>query len=291
MIAATALTLLGPGDNASLATAGVAGLGGLWLALNAVGKLAAPPQTATSGSRRSKWRMPSELDQPTPRRVRLKPIGWVSAVLWLAVAALLVGLSEFGLPRRPDANLRGELATADASVASKSMGQTAAGAQPTLTLAFTTERGETIRARVPVTRLTFELAKEGDTYDALYLPGDASRYVFPGLRRPLDRRMKYALYAIGLALLLMLEWIRRRERSLVRHGTVASAEARGVKTRGASRSYEAVFEARGQTLKIPTTERSRTRTEGDLVTVLFHPEKPGRATVYETSFYQGRRRG
>ena len=129
----------------------------------------------------------------------------------------------------------------------------------------------------------------GDSIEVIYFPFDPQRHFTPRLeQQPMPPVIRWLAVALLAALLFVFEQQRRFHRKIVEQGKAVAGVVEAVRRRGSNRVFTVRFKLQGQERTLRGSERNPQRADGDVVTVLYLPERPERAVLYCTSLYRAR---
>ena len=270
-------------------------LAGTWLISSTLrgASAQAPATPAEIEGAKKRWKPEPELEQSTPRRVRLNATAKIVALAWLLMFAVggawsYVRVFSRNPPPPSRALLDAEGARTQATVHRREVREDSGG-EPRYMLYynFAGEDGSAVRSSVTVAKPLFDLHQEGEKLETVYLPGDPLAHYLPALTRPAfaERGLLMALVVLAFFAYL-LESRRRRHRRLVREGTAAPGVAENVRRRGGARVFQVRFRANGRDGLLKVTERNPMRRDGDVVTVLYDPQNPEEAELYGQCLYR-----
>ena len=270
-------------------------LAGTWLISTTMRGVSpsSPAAPAEVESAKKRWKPEPELAQSPPRRVRLSVTAKIVALAWLlmlAVGGAYSYVSVFSRNPPPPSRmlLDAEGDRTQATIHRREVRENADG-EPRYSLFynFADAEGSAIRSSASVSKALFDRYQEGDQLEVVYLAADPIAHYIPELTRPAfaERGLLMALVALAFVAYL-LESRRRRHRRLVRRGTPAPGVAEKVRRRGGARVYQVRFRANGRDGVLKVTERNPMRRDGDIVTVLFDPQHPEEAELYQQCLYR-----
>jgi hypothetical protein len=247
-----------------------------------------PPSAGPS----SGWRPEPELRAPPPRRVVLTRTGKLSMALWAAMAVVVAGYA-FLAPPRP-ASLpplfEAEGVAVTGTVHDKNERNLAVDGQTYYVYYnFQTQDGAQVRASRSVPRRVYDDVAVGDTLEIVYFSDDPHVH-FAGLleREELPPAVRWIVAGALAALVFGFDHQRRYHRRLVSQGTAVAGTVEGVRRRGANRVFTVRFQLHAHQGSLRGSERNPQRADGDLVTVLYLPERPERAVLYSATLYRAR---
>lgn len=252
-------------------------------------KQAEPPPSRGAGKA---WSPEPELNAAPPRPVQLTRVGKLSAGLWGAMALAVVGYVFLAPPRPAPISplLEAEGAAATAEVHAKNERNTASG-EPSYYVSyhFETGRGEQVRESRPVPRAIYDEIAVGDSFEVIYFPDNPQQNFVPRLAgQEIPPALRWAAVGLLGVLFLAYDQQRRFHRKLVSHGKPTAGVVEGVRRRGATRVFTVRYKLHGQEGRLRGSERNPRRADGDVVTVLYLPERPERTLLYFASLYRAR---
>jgi hypothetical protein len=240
----------------------------------------------------SEWRLEPELNMPPPRPVLLTRTGKLSATLWGAMILVVAGYVFLvpSIPARTPALLADEGAAATATVHAKNERDAAAGEKAYyLAFHFATDQGQQVRESRRVPRTVYDDLAVGDSFEVIYLSENPQLSFVPRIeRQEIPPALRWGAVALLAALLVAFEQQRRFHKRVVAHGAAAAGVVEGVRRRGANRMFTVRYKLHGQEGTLRGSERNPARADGDVLTVLYLPERPERALLYRTSLYRAR---
>lgn len=238
------------------------------------------------------WSPEPELNAAPPRPVQLTRAGKLSAALWGAMAMIVVGFVFLAPPRaaRTPPLLEAAGVTATAAVHAKNERDTASGEKAYyVSYHFETGQGEQVRESRRVARAVYDELAVGDSFEVIYFPGNPQQSFVPRLaRQDIPPALRWTAVGFLGALLFVFEQQRRFHKRLVSRGKPAAGVVEGVRRRGGTRVFTVRYELYGQEGRLRGSERNPERADGDVVTVLYLPERPERTLLYGTSLYRAR---
>jgi hypothetical protein len=238
------------------------------------------------------WSLEPELSTPAPRPVLLTRTGKLSAALWSAMILVVVGYVFLApsIPARTPALLASEGAAATATVHAKNERDTASGEKTYyLSYHFATDQGQQVRESRRVPRAVYDEVAVGDSFEVIYFPENPQQSFVPKLeRQQIPPALRWGAVALLAALQFAFEQQRRFHKRVVSQGKPAAGVVEGLRRRGANRIYTVRYKLHGQEGLLRGSERNPARADGDVLTVLYLPERPERALLYCTSLYRAR---
>lgn len=240
----------------------------------------------------SDWTPEPELRGQPPRPVSLTWTGKLSAALWSGMVLVVAGYVFLAPPRaaRVPPLLESVGAPATATVHEKNRRDTPSGeAAYYIGYHFATAEGTQVRETRRVPRTVFEELETGDSFEVLYLPENPQQNFAERLdREEMPPALRWMAAALLGALVFVFNQQRRVQKRLVAHGKPVAGVVEGVKRRGATRSYTVRYKLHGHEGRLRGSERNPERADGDVVTVLYLPERPERVLLYSTSLYRAK---
>jgi Protein of unknown function (DUF3592) len=251
-------------------------------------------QQPSLGAALPDWRPEPELSAEPPRPVRLTRTGKLSVGLWGTMVLIVVGYM-FLAPTRPARTpplLEATGIPATATVHAKNERDTASGERAYyISYHFETDQGDQVRESRRVPREVYDEVAVGDSFEVIYFLGNPQQNFVPRLeRQEIPAVLRWGAVGLLAALLFLFEQQRRFHKRLVSHGKPTAGVVEGVRRRGATRVFTVRYKLHGQEGRLRGSERNRERADGDVVTVLYLPERPERTLLYRTSLYRARQR-
>jgi hypothetical protein len=103
--------------------------------------------------------------------------------------------------------------------------------------------------------------------------------------RPRPRWLVWGALGILGGVAALADSQRRRHKQLAAHGTAVRGVVGALSRRGSRRVFSVTYSVHGEERTLRASERNPARQEGDIVTVLYLPDKPY-ALLYCTSLYR-----
>ena len=249
-------------------------------------------QPAPSRAALKQWSPEPELHAAPPRPVQLTRTGKLSAGLWGVMALIVVGY-VFWAPPRPASTpplLEAEGVWATATVHAKNERKAASGETTyVVSYHFETGQGDQVRESRRVPWAVYDEVESGDSFEITYFPENPQQNFAPSLeRQELPPAMRWVAVGLVAALFYVFDQQRRFHKRLVSHGKPTAGVVEGVRRRGARRVFTVRYKLHAQEGQLRGSERNRERADGDVVTVLYLPERPERALLYCISLYRAR---
>jgi hypothetical protein len=240
--------------------------------------------------RESDWSPEIELQLSVPRPVKLTRTGMLSTGLWLMLAIAALGFVFLAPP--PSARIPELLEDAGVKVSGtvhrKDERKNSAGLPSYfISYHFATQSGDQVRASKSVPKDVYDSLTVGNSIEVIYFPYDPQQHVAPSLERhDMPAAMRWSAVGFIAVLLIGFEQQRRFHRKLVSEGKAVAGVIESLRKRGGSRVFTVRFAVKGQERTLRGSERHLDRADGDVVTVLYLPDKPDRALIYSSSLYR-----
>ena len=251
-----------------------------------------PPAAAGSGTAGSGWKPEPELLAAPPRPVQLTWTGKLSAVLWSGMVLLVAGYVFLAPPRTASVPplLEAEGIAGTATVHETTERKTASGeASYFVAYHFVTADGTQVRESRRVPRAVYDAIAIGESFEVIYFRENPQQNFAARLdRKEMPASLRWMAAALLGALLFVFDQQRRVHRRLVSRGKAVPGVVEGVRRRGATRVYTVRYKLHAQEGRLRGSERNPERANGDVVTVLYLPERPEKVLLYCTSVYQAR---
>lgn len=244
------------------------------------------------------WQIEPELEQPLPRRTRLRRRAVIETMI-LAAGLMVVGGFSIGMLAWQawlthcdrQAARGGTEAFVTVISKRKQTGRFGRTTGHVIQYRFRTTTGETHEASRKISREDFERIEIGDELAARAVPG---RFEYHSLRDVpragltyLDLGALATFVAAAPFLVAMFVRQRRQERELVRFGTAVSGivSHKSRVKRGRSR-YRAKFASAGAERSVSNIAPANVAETGEAVTILHDPLDPEKAIIYAASAYR-----
>ena len=245
------------------------------------------PAEALSG-----WKPEPELRIAPPRPVRLTTTGKLSAALWGGMVLLVAGYVFVAPPRaaRLPPLLEAEGVTATATVHDKTQRDTTAGeAAYYVAYHFATNDGTQVRESRRVPRAVYDAVAVGNSFEVIYFPENPQQNFVERLdREETPAMLRWTAAALLAAVVFVFDQQRRVHKGLVSRGKPVAGVVEGVRRRGGTRVYTVRYRLHAQEGRLRGSERNPHRADGDIVTVLYLPERPEKVLLYCTGLYRAK---
>jgi hypothetical protein len=253
---------------------------------------AAPASAPGSGAAGSGWKPEPELLAAPPRPVKLTWTGKLSTALWGGMVLLVAGYAFLAPPRAASVPplLEAEGVAGTATVHETTERKTASGeAAYYVAYHFETADGTQVRESRRVPRAVYNAVAAGDSFEVIYFQENPQQNFVARLdRKEMPASLRWMAAALLGALVFVFDQQRRVHRRLVSSGKAVAGVVEGVRRRGATRVYTVRYKLHAQEGRLRGSERNPERANGDVVTVLYMPERPEKVLLYCTSLYQAR---
>ncbi|MEX2301955.1 MAG: DUF3592 domain-containing protein [Bryobacterales bacterium] len=250
------------------------------------------PAPAAGSAAGSGWKLEPELLAAPPRPVKLTWTGKLSAVLWGGMVLLVAGYVFLAPPRTASVPplLEAEGIAGTATVHETTERETASGeAAYYVAYHFVTADGTQVRESRRVPRAVYDAVAAGDSFEVIYFPENPQQNFVARLdRKEMPASLRWMAAALLGALVFVFDQQRRVHRRLVSRGKAVAGVVEGVRRRGATRVYTVRYKLHAQEGRLRGSERNPERANGDVVTVLYMPERPEKVLLYCTSLYRAR---
>jgi hypothetical protein len=155
---------------------------------------------------------------------------------------------------------------------------------------FATDGGTQVRETRRVPRSVYEAVSVGDSFEVLYFPPNPQQNFAARLDRDeMPAVLRWMAAALLAGLVFVFDQQRRFHKRLVARGKPVAGVVEGVRRRGATRVYTVRYQLHAGERQLRGSERNPQRADGDVVTVLYLPERPEKVLLYCTSLYRAKR--
>ena len=239
---------------------------------------------------RGEWVPEAGLRAAPPRPVRLSRTGRRMVVWWsimlTAVPVCAYFLAQRRAPSRADYSQ--EFVEGQAIIQDKVIRESVAGEKYYLYYRLNPPHtGQDVRASISVSEEDYRRYNIGDPLRTLYLVPNIAVHEIPELsRKRSGSAVIWFAFGLGAVLLILFEMIRRHHRNITAFGVPVAGKIDMLHRRGAGYVYTVRCEVGGTESVLRGTERAHTLKEGEPVTVLYLPEKPGQKLIYRLSMYE-----